>query len=289
LTANQSWVRDLGPTFVVDARGGRRGVDWQFNGYGIQPPHHYYSVTRDDSVARKILEYERSVRYRAPIVLEGGSIHVDGEGTLITTEECLLNPNRNGAMSRQEIEAALRAYTASEVIIWLGRGALDDITSGHVDNLCSFARPGVVLISWTDDRDDPMYEVCRDIRERLEAATDARGRSLDIRLLPLPAAQIRSAPEAAGIDRTPAVTNWPAAGDQLTASYVNFYIANDVVVVPLLDERTDDAALAIIGDAFPGRRAIGVESREILLGGGNIHCITQQIPTRSATGATPNT
>jgi agmatine deiminase len=281
LTANQSWVRDLGPTFVIDASGARRGVDWRFNGYGMHLPHHYYSVTRDDAVAGKILEYERADRYRAPIVLEGGSIHVDGEGTLITSEECLLNPNRNGDLSRQEIEESLRAYTASEVIIWLGQGALNDITSGHVDNLCCFARPGVVLISWTDDRDDPMYEICADIRNRLDASTDARGRSLDIRLLPLPPAQVRSAIEAAGIDRTPAVADWPAAGDQLTASYVNFYIANGVVVVPLLDERTDDTALSVIASAFAERKVIGIESREILLGGGNIHCITQQIPTRS--------
>ena len=281
LTANQSWVRDLGPTFVIDASGARRGVDWRFNGYGMHQPHHYYSATRDDAVARKILGYERADRYRAPIVLEGGSIHVDGEGTLITSEECLLNPNRNGDLSRQEIEESLRAYTASEVIIWLGRGALDDVTSGHVDNLCCFARPGVVLISWTDDRDDPMYEICVDIRNRLDASTDARGRSLDIRLLPLPPAQVRNAIEAAGIDRTPAVTDWPAAGDQLTASYVNFYIANSLVVVPLLDERTDENALSVITDAFAERKVIGIESREILLGGGNIHCITQQIPSRS--------
>ena len=287
LTANQSWVRDLGPTFVIDAGGGRRGVDWRFNGYGIHPPHHYFSATRDDAVARKILQYERTERYRAPIVLEGGSIHVDGEGTLITSEECLLNPNRNGAMPRHEIEQALLAYTGSEIVIWLGRGALDDVTSGHVDNLCCFAAPGVVLISWTDERAAPMYEVCADVRRRLTAASDARGRTLDIRLLPLPDVPPRSSSEASGIDRTPAVSDWPAVGDKLTASYVNFYVANDVVVVPLLDERTDDTALAVIADAFPDRRVVGLASREILLGGGNIHCITQQVPAASGTGATP--
>jgi agmatine deiminase len=287
LTANESWVRDLGPTFVIDEHGGRRGVDWHFNGYGIHPPHHYYSVTRDDAVASKILEYERSERYRAPIVLEGGSIHVDGEGTLITSEECLLNPNRNDNLPRAEIEGALCAYTGSERVIWLGRGAPGDITSGHVDNLCCFARPGVVLISWTDERASPAYDICADIRRRLEAATDARGRSLDIRLLPLPDVPPRSASEAAGIDRTPAVSDWPAAGDALTASYVNFYIANEVVVVPLLDGRTDDTALAVIADAFPDRRVVGLESREILLGGGNIHCITQQVPARSTVDTRP--
>ena len=283
LATNQSWVRDNGPTFVIDADGRRRGVDWRFNGYGLSQPHLYYSAAHDDAVARKILEHERADRYRAPIVLEGGSIHVDGEGTLIATEECLLNPNRNGDLTRREIEEALRAYTASEVVIWLDRGAVDDVTSGHVDNLCCFARPGVVLLAWTDDRSDPMHGVCLDARRRLEAATDARGRSLDVLLLPLPSAQYRTAEEAAGLDRVLDDSHWPAAGDHLTASYVNFYIANDRIVVPLLDPHTDEAALAIVADAFPERAIVGVASHEILLGGGNIHCITQQVPAPGPT------
>lgn len=280
LTTNQSWVRDHGPTFVVDASGRRRGVDWRFNNYGLNAYARYYSAAHDDAVARKILEYERTDRYAAPIVLEGGSIHVDGEGTLVTTEECLLNPNRNGDLTEPQIEATLRAYTGTEVVIWLGRGAVDDLTSGHVDNLCCFVRPGVVLLAWTDDPSDPMQEVCLDARRRLEAATDARGRSLDVRLVPLPPAQYRTPDEAAGVDRTGEESLAAVAGDHLTASYINFYIANELIAVPLLDERTDDAALAVIADAFPERRVVGIASREILLGGGNIHCITQQVPER---------
>jgi agmatine deiminase len=277
LTTNWSWVRDHGPSFVIDVIGRRRAVDWRFNSYGFPSQPLYHSATHDDSVARKILEYERAERYRAPIVLEGGSIHVDGEGTLITTEECLLNPNRNGNQTREQIENALRAYTGSEVVIWLGRGAVDDVTSGHVDNVCCFARPGVVLLVWTNDRDDPMHDVCRDARRRLEAATDAGGRPLEVRLLPLPAAQYRTDIEAGSVDQSESVFQ-PAAGGHLTASYANFYIANDRVLVPLLDERTDDDALAIVADAFPDRTVVGIPSREILLGGGNIHCITQQVP-----------
>jgi agmatine deiminase len=278
LTTNQSWVRDHGPTFVIDAHGRRRGVDWRFNNYGLDAYPRYYSATHDDAVARKILEYERVDRYVAPIVLEGGSIHVDGDGTLITTEDCLLNPNRNGDLTRLQIETALRAYTGSEVVIWLGRGAVHDITSGHVDNLCCFVRPGVVLLAWTDDPGDPMSAVCLDARRRLEAATDARGRSLEVRLVPMPPAQYRTPDEATGVDRASDSTLSAAAGDHLTATYVNFYIANDLIAVPLFDERTDEAALEVLADAFPDRRVVGLPSREILLGGGNIHCITQQVP-----------
>ena len=285
LTTNQAWVRDHGPTFVIDGTGRRRGVDWRFNLYGNPSFAHHHAARHDDAVARKILEYEHADRYRAPIVLEGGSIHADGEGTLITTEECLLNPTRNGDMGRSQIEEALRVYTSSEVVIWLGRGAVDDVTSGHVDNLCCFVRPGVVLLSWTDDLNDPMYEICNDARQRLEAATDARHRSLEVRLLPLPGALHRTVEEAVGVDRASSDSPvWFAAGDRLTASYANFYIANDHVVVPLLDENTDEVAHSVIAEAFPDRRVVGIPSREILLGGGNIHCITQQVPAPTRAG-----
>ena len=277
LATDDSWMRDIGPTFVVDDAGTRRGVDWIFNAWGGRDGGLYSPWDRDDAAASAILEIEGTDRYRAPIVLEGGAIHVDGEGTLVTTEECVLNANRNPHRPRAEIERHLHEYLGVETIIWLGAGVIGDETDGHVDNLACFVRPGVVVLTWTDDRDDPQYERSLDARRRLEAATDARGRTLEVHLVHQPGPLVMSDTEAAGLR---AVTGSKArrAGDRLAASYVNFFVANTRLVVPLLDERHDDHAREVLAGLFPGREVVGVDAREILLGGGNIHCITQQVP-----------
>ena len=273
ISADDAWIRDHGPTFVVDGEGGRRGVDWHFNAWGGI----YESWDRDERVAAKVLEVEGADRYRAPIVLEGGSIHVDGEGTVLSTEECLLNPNRNPELSKEQIERVLLDYLGAEKVVWLGAGVFEDETDGHVDNLACFARPGTVLLTWTDDEDDPQHAISRDARERLEAATDARGRSLEVVLLPSPGPLQLSAEEAAGIDAREG-TQARLAGERLAGSYVNFYLGNSRIVMPLLDPRHDEEAAAILRRVFPDREVVGVPAREILLGGGNIHCITQQVP-----------
>jgi agmatine deiminase len=228
-------------------------------------------------VAAKVLEQERAARYRAPFVLEGGAIHVDGAGTLITTEECLLNPNRNPRLSRIDIEERLRRYLGVRQVIWLGRGVVNDETDGHVDNLCCFVRPGVVCLTWTDDARDPQYRVSRDAYARLRAARDARGRRLIIHKLQQPGPLRMTAAEARGVEHRKG-SKPRRAGERLAASYVNFYIANRAIVMPLLDPSRDGAAMAKLKKLFPRRRVIGVPAREILLGGGNIHCITQQVP-----------
>ena len=277
IASDDAWLRDTGPTFVVDGNGGRRGVDWRFNAWGGFKDGLYFPWDRDQRVARKLLEIEGADRYAAPLILEGGSIHVDGEGTVLSTEECLLNPNRNPELSREQIEAALHDYLGTEKVVWLGRGVHADETDGHVDNLACFARPGVVLLTWCEDPSDPQHEVSRDARERLEAATDARGRRFEVVLLPAPGPLEMSAEEAAGVDVI-AGTKPRQAGDRLAGSYVNFYLGNGRVVHPLLDQRTDEEAAAILRGCFPEREVVGVPAREILLGGGNIHCITQQVP-----------
>ena len=277
LANDDSWVRDTGPTFVVDAAGRRRGVDWRFNAWGGIGAGLYSSWERDEAVAAKLLEIEGDDRYRAPIVLEGGAIHVDGEGTVLTTEECLLNPNRNPELSREQIEATLLAYLGAEKVVWLGRGVYNDETDGHVDNLACFARPGVVLLTWSEDESDPQHEISRDALARLEAATDARGRRFEVVKLPSPGPLTMSAEEAAGVETAPG-SQPRRGGDRLAASYANFYIANGRIVFPLLDQRHDDEAAAVLRDCFPEREVVGVPAREILLGGGNIHCITQQVP-----------
>ena len=276
VSTDDAWLRDTGPTFVVDG-GGRRGVDWRFNAWGGTEGGLYFPWDRDDRVAAKVLEIEGDDRYRAPIVLEGGAIHVDGEGTVLSTEECLLNPNRNPELSREQIERVLLDYLGAEKVIWFGGGTFEDETDGHVDNLACFARPGVVLLTWSDDPDDPQQAISRDARERLEAATDAKGRSLEIVLLPSPGPLQTSAEEAEGVDLIEG-TRPRRAGDRLAASYVNFYLGNSRIVYPLLDPRHDEEAAAILRRAFPEREVVGVPAREILLGGGNFHCVTQQVP-----------
>jgi agmatine deiminase len=280
LSADDAWMRDIGPTFVVDDRGGRRGVDWHFNAWGGLDGGLYFPWDRDERVAQKVLEVEGADRYRAPIVLEGGSIHVDGEGTVLTTEECLLNPNRNPDLSREQIEQVLLDYLGASKVIWLGAGLPDDETDGHVDNLACFARPGVVLLTSTEDAADPLYTISRDAQLRLEGATDARGRSIEVIRLPAPSPPPTSAAEAEGVAGIEG-SKPRRAGDRLAASYVNFYLGNSRVVIPLLDERHDDEAAETLRHTFPDREVVGVQAREILLGGGNIHCITQQVPVCS--------
>src|SRR3954471_12140509 len=162
MSADDAWMRDVGPTFVVDDRGGRRGVDWRFNAWGGLSGGLYFPWARDDQVAQKVLETERADRHRAPLVLEGGSIHVDGEGTVLTTEQCLLNENRNPGRSREEIERVLCDYLGAERVIWLGEGLRGDETDGHVDNLACFASPGVVVLAWADSPAHPQHAVCAD-------------------------------------------------------------------------------------------------------------------------------
>jgi agmatine deiminase len=279
LSADDAWMRDVGPTFVVNDRGGLRGIDWIFNAWGGLIGGLYWPWNRDDAVAQKVLEIEGCDRYRAPLVLEGGAIHVDGQGTLITTEECLLDPNRNPRLSRSDIERLLARYLGIEQVVWLGAGVVEDETDGHVDNLCCFVRPAEVVLTWTDDRRDPQYPVSRDAYERLMSARDARGRRFTVHKLHQPGPLAMSKEEANGIDAVEE-TAPRKAGMRLAASYVNFYLGTRRVVVPLLDPRRDGAALRKLKRLFPRREVLGVPAREILLGGGGIHCITQQVPAR---------
>jgi agmatine deiminase len=277
ITSNDAWVRDCGPTFVIDARGRRRGVDWTFNAWGGLAGGLYFPWDRDDEVAQKVLEIEGADRYRTPFILEGGAIHVDGQGTCLTTEECLLNPNRNPGLGRAQIEEVLRRYLGVSTVIWLGAGVHQDETGGHIDELACFTSPGHVALTWTDDRSDPQYEISTDAYRRLKHARDARGRSLTIHKIQQPGPLFMTAEEAAGVDQRTG-SRPRRAGDRLPASYINFYVANRHVVMPLYDKRRDRAAMRTLERLFPTRQVVGIETREVLLGGGNIHCITQQVP-----------
>ncbi len=277
LPSNDAWMRDVGPTFVRDSDGRLRGVDWGFNAWGGLSGGLYFPWDKDALVAGKVLEIEGVDRYRAPLVLEGGAFHVDGEGTLITTEACLLNPNRNPHLSRGEIEGYLQAYLGVEKVIWIARGVYEDETDGHVDNLCCFAGPGRVILTWTEDKADPQYAISRDALAILEKERDARGRAFSVHKLHQPGPLFLTEAESHGVDASETAVP-RRTGDRLAASYVNFYIANGGIVMPLFDDPMDAPAMALLRQLFPDRAVIGVPGREILLGGGNLHCITQQVP-----------
>ncbi|HDZ55650.1 MAG TPA: agmatine deiminase [Pseudomonas xinjiangensis] len=278
MSTDDAWVRDTGPTFVVNGQGALRGVDWTFNAWGGFNGGLYWPWQRDDQVADKILGLERCPRYRTEgFVLEGGAIHVDGEGTLITTEECLLNANRNPHLARQEIEVKLADYLGIDKVIWLPQGLFNDETDGHVDNFCCFVRPGEVLLAWTDDESDPNYPRCQAALKVLQVSRDARGRELVVHKMPIPGPLYATAAECAGVDRVTG-TQPRDPSIRLAGSYVNFLIVNDGIVAPSFDDVQDEPARELLQALFPDRRVVMVPGREILLGGGNIHCITQQQP-----------
>lgn len=275
---DDSWVRDSGPTFVVNDEGEIRGVDWTFNAWGGLEDGLYFPWDKDDQVAQKICELEMSDRYRLPdFVLEGGSIHVDGEGTLITTEECLLSDGRNPQLSKEQIEQVLKEYLNLEKIIWLKRGIYLDETNGHVDNIINYVRPGVVALAWTDDVNDPQYEISKECYDILSQSTDAKGRQLEVHKIHVPEPILISKEESEGVDAVDG-TLPRQEGDRLAASYINYYTANNGVVFPLFNDSRDEDARHKLAELYPDREIVGVPAREILLGGGNIHCITQQVP-----------
>ena len=277
ISCDDAWMRDCGPTFVVDDKGGVRLVHWHFNAWGGLYDGLYFPWDKDQMVPVKVAEIERVDRYRAPLVLEGGSFHVDGEGTVLTTEECLLSPGRNPQLSREQIEEHLRDYLNVEKVLWLARGIDPEETNGHVDDVACFVRPGVVLAAVTDDKDDWRYELLQDNLRRLQAATDAKGRSFEVHTVPMPAIMVITADEAWGVDAAEgSIPRQP--GDKTAASYLNFLVCNGGVVMPSFDDPNDEVAKATLERLFPDRKVVAVPGREIVLGGGNVHCITQQQP-----------
>ncbi|XP_057853690.1 agmatine deiminase [Cryptomeria japonica] len=285
MSMNDAWFRDIGPTFVVCDRPLENktqivaGIDWNFNSWGGAIEGCYADWDLDSLVARKILEVERLIRFPHSMVLEGGSIHVDGEGTCITTEECLLNPNRNPDLTREDIEHQLKLYLGIKKIIWLPWGLYgDDDTNGHVDNMCCFVKPGVVMLAWTDDEHDPQYERSVEDYSILSKATDAQGRMLQIIKLCIPRPLFMTEEEAAGLKALDGKQR--ISGTRLATSYINFYIANKGIVAPAFgDEERDKEAFCVLSEAFPDREVVMIPgAREIALAGGNIHCITQQHP-----------
>ncbi|MDA3787465.1 MAG: agmatine deiminase, partial [Desulfobacula sp.] len=286
MTTNDAWVRDTGPTFVVnDQTCEVRGVDWRFNAWGGLVDGVYFPWDQDDKVARKICDIERKDYYSLDnFVLEGGSIHADGEGTLIVTETCLLHEGRNPHLTKEEIEDILKKYLSLEKIIWLPQGIYLDETNEHVDNILHFIAPGKVVLAWTDDKSDPQYDMSLKAYEVLCDAIDAKGRKLEIFKLHIPTPILISKDESQGVDIVDG-TIPRMKGDRQAGSYANFYIANGAIILPIFnDDKFDKAAIDTLKRAMPDHEIVPVYAREILLGGGNIHCITQQQPKGKMTG-----
>lgn len=242
------WLRDTGP--IVLAHGRERAArSFRFNGWGGK-----YELEGDDTIGLRLAESAGLEAARCAWILEGGAIDVDGTGLAVTTEQCLLNPNRNPGMSRDEVEARLRADLGIERLLWLGEGLLNDHTDGHVDNLARFVAEGVLAIPQPAGPDDPNAAVYEDARRRAEAF------GLEVVPLPSPGPVLREE-------------------ELIPASHMNFYIGNVAVVVPLYGAASDQDAVEAIGAVFPGRRAVGLRADHVLTGGGSFHCISQQVPT----------
>lgn len=254
---DDSWARDIGPTFLVRPDGTRAAVAWQFNAWGNK----YFPYAEDEGFAARVAAAIDVPCYRAPLVCEGGAFHVDGEGTLITTEQCLLNPNRNPNLTRQQVEERLALFTGARRVIWLGEGFSDEETDGHIDNIACFAAPGRVIVGVPASKSHPDFEPAIEAIRRLSEARDAEGRKLQIIEI--------IQPKKERTDRR---------GRRLQASYVNFYLANGGVVMPAFDDVHDERARETIAQCFPDRDILQIDALDIVEGGGGIHCITQQEP-----------
>jgi len=275
---NDAWARDNMSIFVTNGNT-LRAVDFRFNAWGGEYDGLYGNWKADDKLSSAFDKRFKYPEYRHPtFIFEGGSIAVDGEGTAITTEACLLSPGRNPSMRKEEIEETVKEYLGLEKLIWVPHGIYEDETNEHIDNMVAFIRPGVVALAWCKDRSDPQYAYCMATLRALNAATDAKGRKLEIHKIPLPSPALHMTKEEAK-----GITNAKTAKDRLensrlAASYINFYQGEDFVILPQFGVPEDDIAYKEIQKLFPEKKIHRVSTREILLGGGNIHCITQQIP-----------
>lgn len=279
MSNNDAWMRDCGPTFVKNQTGDIRACDWMFNAWGGLVDGLYFPWDQDDLIAQKVCELETIDSYRTEgFVLEGGSFHVDGEGTVLTTEMCLLSEGRNPKLSKNEIEEKLCEYLNCQKVLWLAEGIDPEETNGHIDDVACFIRPGEVACIYTEDQESPFYKVAQSSYKALCQMVDAKGRTLKVQKLCCPKENITIKKEFA-IDSVEG-TQPREDGDICIASYMNFLITNDGVIVPQYGDENDALALEQIKRFFPGKTVIGVDTVEIVYGGGNIHCITQQQPNK---------
>lgn len=285
--SDDAWARDVAPTFVVKHKSSDKelsvcGINWSFNAWGGEVDGLYANWDKDDAIAK---EFCKAAGYEcfdaAPFVLEGGSIHSDGEGTLMVTESCLLSAGRNPDMTKEQIEEVLKKYLGVTKVLWLPYGIYNDETNEHVDNVCAFVGPAEVVLAWTDNEEDPQYAMSKADFDYLSKETDAKGRKLTIHKLPIPDhPELVNEKDLANYEFEEG-EDFREVGERLAASYVNFYFCNGAALVPQFggdNEDSDKRAIDVLKKCCKDREVIGIPARDILLGGGNIHCITQQVP-----------
>ncbi len=250
-----SWIRDYGPNFIINEARGLAYNHWVFNAWGNK----YEELKRDSAIPAQLESLLGVPRFVPGIVMEGGAIDVNGAGAVLTTEQCLLNPNRNPQLERKEIEQYLKDYLGVEQVLWLGEGIVGDDTDGHVDDIARFVASDTIVCALEDDPTDANYKLLRANYERLQRMTDMQGRPFEIVTLPMPGV-------VGGRD------------DRLPASYANFYIANGVVLLPVFGHANDARAVATLERLFPTRRVVPINAEALVWGMGTIHCLTQQQP-----------
>ncbi|MBP5305324.1 MAG: agmatine deiminase [Lachnospiraceae bacterium] len=282
IETDDSWARDVGPTVLLSEDGKeRRAIDWWFNAWGGTFDGLYVNWDKDDAAAKSFARELNIPSIRSSLVLEGGSIHSDGEGTLMVTESCLLSPGRNPDLTKEEIEKTLLKTLNAKKVLWLPRGIYNDETNEHVDNVAAFAGPAKVILAWTDNENDPQYALSKADLDYLNSKTDAMGRKIEVIKLPIPDTPVLVTKEDIDNYVFEEGEDEREAGERLAASYVNFYCANGKILVPGfggVNEESDKRAVKILKELFPDKKVIQIPARAILAGGGNIHCITQQIP-----------
>lgn len=271
------WARDISPSFISDGEE-LRGVCWGFNSWGGINEGAYFPWDKDAIFSQKILDYFGIKKYNnRHIVLEGGGIITDGDGTLLTTKSVLLNKNRNPNIKIDEMERILRNSFAVQKVIWIEEGLCLDETDGHIDNLCSFVRPGEICLAWTDDKEHPQYQVSHKALDILQSTADAKGRTFTIHKILLPPKMQITNQESKGIAVTPHSTH-RIEGFPLVPSYINYYLINNALLLPIFECSQDQLAINSMRNIFPERAIIPINSREFLLGGGGLHCILHEIP-----------
>lgn len=278
MTTDDSWAQDKGPFFLVNDKGESRGVTWGWNAYGGLDEGLYFPWKRDAEFATKLLDMENLDRYDArKVVFEGGAMQVDGEGTLIVTENSVLNKNRNPHLTKEEIEEYFKEYMNLEKVIWLKDGMAFDETDGHIDDVCFFIRPGVIALSWTDDVNNPQYKPLKAAYDTLSQAVDAKGRKLEIHKIPIPDILYISAEESEGIDISESAAS-REDGLPLAVTYINCYFVNGALLLPQYGDPMDEVAFELYQKLMPDREVVKIWTREFSLGGGNIHCMALQQP-----------
>ena len=256
-----SWIRDYGPNFLIDDNGEGAFNDWTFNAWGNK----YEELKKDDGVPVRLEKVLGFRRFEPGIVMEGGSIEVNGDGCVLTTEQCLLNPNRNPSLSRSDIERYLKDFLGVTKVLWLGEGIVGDDTDGHIDDIARFVAPNVIACAVEDDPADANYELLQDNLARLRSMTGTSGKPFEIVTLPMPGIVGGTSTSTRDLDRLP-------------ASYANFYIANNVVLAPVFGHANDTRAAETLQKLFPDRQVVPINCEPLVWGMGTIHCVTQQQP-----------